>query len=159
MTDFTPLDTTRLFDDVLTLRLRGVMPADPVKGWVPAYFFHMIVQETGEIAGEITLRVGEVPSLYLGGHIGYDVLEAHRGHAYARRACRLLLPLARAHGMPVVRITCRADNLPSRRTLEGLEGARFIEIAPVTPADYDLWEAGNREQCIFEINLTEEQPT
>ena len=158
MTAFTPQSTTQLFDDVLALRLRGIIPADPVKNWVPAYQFHMIVRTTGEIAGEISLRVGEVPSLYLGGHIGYSVAEAHRGHRYARRACRLLLPLARAHGMPIVRITCRPDNLPSRRTLEGLEGARFIEIAPVTPADHDLWADGAREECIFEINLTEEQP-
>jgi len=51
--------------------------------------------------------------------LGYSVEPAHRGHHYAARAGRLLLLLARSHGMETLWITCNPDNWASRRPVCG----------------------------------------
>src|SRR5690349_7267834 len=83
------------------------------------------------IAGTIGLRVGESQdlSMFLG-HLGYHVYPPARGRHYAERACRLLFPLARAHGMNTIWITCNPDNWPSRRTCERL-GGELIDVVPL----------------------------
>ena len=42
--------------------------------------------------------------------------KSFRGHRYAARSCRLLLPLAAAHGLKVVWLTVDPKNVPSQRT-------------------------------------------
>ena len=104
------------------------------------------------IAGGIGLRVGytyEVEMYY--GHIGYHVYPPARGNRYAERACRLLLPLARRHGMRVLWITCNPDNHASRRTCERL-GMTLAEIVPV-PKNDPLYLRGEREKCRFYLQL------
>ena len=106
----------------------------------------------GTIAGSISLRIGHNPNLdfYLG-HIGYHVLPPARGHHYAERACRLLLPLARAHEHKTMWITCNPENAASRRTCERL-GAKLIETVPV-PRDNPLYSQGDREKCRYRLEL------
>src|SRR5262245_8391538 len=95
---------------------------------VPTYRFHMVDLETHAVLGNIRLSIGSTPHIECyAGHVGYDVLPQHRGHHYAARAVRLLLPLARKLGIDPLWITCDPENLASRRTLE-LAGAEFIEI-------------------------------
>jgi predicted acetyltransferase len=104
------------------------------------------------IAGSISLRIGHSPNLdfYLG-HIGYHVLPPARGHHYAERACRLLLPLARAHEHKVVWITCNPENAASRRTCERL-GAKLVETVMV-PRDNPLYGQGDRQKCRYRLEL------
>ncbi len=104
------------------------------------------------IAGSISLRIGHSPNLdfYLG-HIGYHVLPPSRGHHYAERACRLLLPLARAHEHKVMWITCNPENAGSRRTCERL-GAKLVETVNV-PRDNPLYQQGDREKCRYRLEL------
>jgi tagatose 1,6-diphosphate aldolase len=105
-----------------------------------------------EIAGGISLRVGNNPDLEMyGGHIGYNVYPPVRGNHYAERACRLLLPLARAHGLRRIWITCNPDNFASRRTCERL-GCRFAEIVPVPP-EHPLYQRGDIEKCRYWLDL------
>ena len=94
-------------------------------------------------AGTVTLRVGRGENLerYLG-HVGYVVFPASRGRRYAERATRLLLPLARSHGLREVWITCNPDNAPSRRTAERL-GARYVDTVAV-PRRHPLHARGDR---------------
>jgi len=61
------------------------------------------------------------------GHIGYGVHPLFRGHRYAARACRLVLPVLAHHDIDPIWITCNPDNVPSRRTCE-LIGAELINI-------------------------------
>ena len=104
------------------------------------------------IAGSISLRIGHSPNLdfYLG-HIGYHVLPPSRGKHYAERACRLLLPLARAHEHKVMWITCNPENAASRRTCERL-GARLVETVDV-PRDNALYGQGDRQKCRYRLEL------
>ncbi len=132
-------------DGELSLVCAKAKSADPDKGHVPAYAFDICL--AGAPIGHISLRIGMSDRLYYGGHIGYDVQEAHRGHGYAARACALLLPVLRYHGFTQVLITNRPDNAASARVCEKL-GARMLRIAPV-PAWHDLYESGARQERIW----------
>ena len=141
-----------LVDGDLSLVLEEENTGDRVKGFVPSYGFVMLRAGDGHELGRISLRVGNPPQIVqYAGHIGYGVLEQHRGHHYAARSCRLLIPLARAHGLSPLWITCNPDNLASRRTCE-LAGALFVEIVDLPP-ESDMYERGERQKCRFRLDV------
>ena len=110
--------------------------------------------ETGAHLGDIDLRLSNDHYItHYAGHIGYGVDRPHRGHHYAARACRLLLPLAKKHGLDPLWITCNPDNLASRKTCEAL-GATLEEIVSVPPGS-DLFRRGEREKCRYRVDLAD----
>jgi tagatose 1,6-diphosphate aldolase len=138
-------------DDELRLEIDSINDAEPAKGKQPSYEFRMVV--AGEEAGRIRLRIGSGRELEMyAGHFGYEVHPAFRGRRYAERACRLLLPLARRHGMTTVWITCNPENLASRRTCERL-GAVLVEIVPL-PEESDMYRRGDRQKCRYRLDLS-----
>ena len=150
MEEFQFLDPGPLNDDELELVLVETTPGDPSREWLPAYVFEMRVG--GRKAGGLNLRIGNTHNIVMyGGHIGYGVEPEHRGHHCAERACRLILPLAKAHGLDPIWITCNPDNIPSRRTCERL-GAELVEIVPL-PEDNDQYLDGDREKCRYKLEL------
>jgi predicted acetyltransferase len=150
--EFQFLDPGALRDGELSVVLGGKNPADAVKGWVPSYDFHLHIDGVTRRIGRVNFRAGNTQSLKMfGGHFGYGIDPAHRGHHYAERAVRLLLPLARQHGLETVWITCNPDNWPSRRTCERL-GATLVEIEKLPP-DNDMYLEGMREKCRYRIEL------
>jgi tagatose 1,6-diphosphate aldolase len=115
---------------------------------VPAYRFDMMAAV--QVAGAIELRLGATPAMVnFGGQIAYRVEPSHRGRHYAARSLRLLLPLARAHGMTELWITCNPDNWASRRTCE-LAGAEFVEIVDLPPSS-DMYLEGERQKCRYRL--------
>ena len=124
-------------------------------GRVPAYHFWMRVPAgVGDppirVVGGLGLRIGTNAELELySGNIGYHVYPPARGRHFAERACRLVLPLARRHGMDRLWITCNPDNVASRRTCERL-GARLVEIVPI-PGDHPFRLRGETAKCRFLI--------
>jgi tagatose 1,6-diphosphate aldolase len=117
---------------------------------VPTYHFRMVHAVTGEEMGTIRLRAGSTHHLGMyAGHIGYGVHEPHRGHRYAARSVRLLVPLARSLGLDPLWITCDPENLASRRTLE-LAGAQFVEIVDV-PEDNIIHKSGHPRKCRYRL--------
>ena len=145
-------DPGPLSDDGLVLVLREEYPGDPAINYVPAYKFKMQLRDQPEEIGNIELRVGNTDSIVLyGGHIAYGVEPPYRGHHYAARACRLLLPLARSHGLTTIWITCNPDNFASRRTCE-LAGATLVEIVDL-PEDNDMYQRGERQKCRYRLDL------
>lgn len=148
---FAFLPTDGLYDRELCLRLAHTAEANPARGFVPAYEF-AVVRHADDIAvGRVNLRIGSVDTLRVAGNIGYAIDEAHRGHRYALKACRLLLPLARGHGLERLCITCNPDNTASRRTAE-LLGARLDGIEPIPP-EHDLYRRGERCVCLYVLEL------
>ena len=121
-------------------------PAVPEKKYVPAY--HFAICKGGEKIGNISLRIGYTDGLYYGGQIGYDIDEKHRGNGYAGMACRLLLPVIKAHGMKKLLITNIPDNTASRRVCEKL-GARLLRLARL-PQWHEMHGEGKRFVNIFE---------
>jgi len=152
MSEFLFLDPGRLVDGDLELVLVERIAAVPRRGLVPAYKFEMQHTVQGTPMGRLDLRVGDTEDLRLyAGHIGYGVFEPYRGHHYAARSCRLVLPLARRHGLDAVWITCNPDNIASQRTCERV-GATFVEVVDV-PKRLDMYKRGEREKCRYRIDL------
>lgn len=147
------LDTDYLENDEIKLVLIRTAQEDPIRGWVPAYYFR-ICDKDGNRMGICDLRVGYTDSLYYSGHIGYEIGEPYRGHHYAAKACRLLFILAKKHGMDHLYITCAPENLPSRKTCEYLDG-ELLETAEL-PEDHDLRTIeGRTHECVYRFQLTE----
>lgn len=152
--------------DFLRAAPQGRQAGDLHSGRVPSYHFWMRLRPLTaqprmapghglppvEIAGGLALRIGNNFDLemYLG-HIGYNVYPPARGCHYAERACRLVLPLARAHGMKRLWITCNPDNWASRRTCQRL-GCQLAQIVPV-PSHHSLYMRGDREKCRYWLDL------
>ncbi len=144
------LDPGDLRDGDLRLVLESFGPHPIHKA--PTYSFRMTHGETGGEMGSIRLRVGSTPHLErYAGHIGYGVHEAHRGHRYAARSVRLLIPLARRVGLDPLWITCDPENAASRRCLE-LAGAQFVEIVDV-PADCIIFQSGHPRKCRYRLDV------
>lgn len=142
------LDPGTLNDDTISLRVRKLAPANEVLRFAPAYHFNIISLQTDQVAGEISLRLGNTWFLEMyAGQIAYSVLSEHQGHRYAARACRLVLPLAHAHGIDSLWITCNPDNLASKRTCE-IAGGELVEIVDL-PSDCDMYHRGERQKCRF----------
>ncbi len=151
-TGFQFLEPGDLSDGVVELRLVDTHPADPVKGWVPYYVFHIHRVEAGNRVGEIHLRIGNTGHMRLyGGHIAYGVRPEYRGNHFAERAVRLVVPLAIRHGMVELWITCNPENTASRRTCE-LAGAEFMGIVDLPP-DTDMYQEGERRKCRYRLSL------
>ncbi len=138
-----------LADGEIRLVCVNKVDADPEKNWVPVYKFAICIGS--ERIGGIDLRIGYTESLYYGGQIGYNVNEPRRGNGYAGRACRLLAPVAKAHGMTKLLITNNYTNTASRRVCEKL-GARFVRLVRI-PEWHDLYKAGQRYENIFEWDV------
>jgi len=125
--------------------------ANPDKKLVPYYGF--AICKGGEKIGRVDLRIGygggpHDCNLYYGGQIGYEIDEAHRGKGYAAAACRLVVPIAKAHKMEKLLITNNIDNAPSRRVCEKL-GARLVRMVRL-PEWTDLYRDGQRFSNIYE---------
>jgi len=150
--DFVFLAPDPLIDSDLKLVLVERIPARPAIGHVPCYHFAMRSTKDGAHMGDIYLRIGVTHNLIMyGGQIGYGVAPAHRGHHYAARSVRLVLPLARAHGLDPLWITCDPDNMASRRSCE-LAGGQLVEIVDVPPGTEEYNE-GKYQKCRYRFDL------
>jgi tagatose 1,6-diphosphate aldolase len=115
-----------LGDGELSLVLDYRSPCDPGRGWTPAYHFGLLVD--GGRVGGVELRVGrDARHERVTGHLGYFVAPGCRGRGYAARAVRLLVPLARAHGLDPLWILCEPRNRASRRVCERV-GAELVDV-------------------------------
>jgi tagatose 1,6-diphosphate aldolase len=151
------LDPGRLADDQLQLQLTAAEPPEQSTWKVPTYRFDIQRLATAEHIGRINFRLGDTQLLtHYAGQVGYAIDEQHRGHHFAERACRLLLPFAARHGLDVLWITCGPDNPASRRTLERL-GAQLMEIVDV-PEAYPIPAVALRKKCRYRLNLTPVHP-
>jgi predicted acetyltransferase len=155
-----PIDARLTRDDVekfLAESPWGRFPGDPVTGRVPGYQFWMLLRHGAggphespplRIAGGLSLRIGMTPSIELYyGHLGYHVYPAARGHRYAYRACQLVMPILRAHGIRPIYLTCNPENAASWRTIEQL-GGRYLDTVAV-PYGEPLYSRGEFQKARF----------
>lgn len=137
----------RLCHGDMTLRAIEKHPGDGVL--LPFYYYEIDVRDIP--VGKISIRIGDNFHSYYNGHIGYEIDEAARGHGYARRACELVLDVARFHGMTRLYVTCDEDNAASYRTIEKLGGS-LLEICDV-PKEYFAWHEGIKRHRIYRLDL------
>lgn len=144
------------FETLLKFHPQGHFQENRDKNIVPAYLFWMKIRDDFpsdiRMAGTIGLRLASTQylELYLG-HIGYHVYPAARGHHFALRACKLILPLARAHGYSSLWITCNPDNIASRKTCEQLGGI-YVNTLDLPP-DNPLYQQGDRQKVRYRLDL------
>jgi ribosomal-protein-alanine N-acetyltransferase len=141
----------RLSDGEISLVCIDKKPADPEKKYVPCYTF--LICGGAEIVGSINFRIGYTEGLFYGGNIGYSVVEPYRGKGIAGRACRLIIPVAKAHGMKTLRISNDVNNIASRRVCEKL-GATHIKTARL-PEWTDMYKEGHRYENLFDWTFHE----
>lgn len=147
---FFHIEQGTLGDEEFSLSLYKTVPGDTDRCWLPAYLFEMVAE--GQVVGRCTLRVGTNDAIQYAGNIGYEVQEEFRGHHYAVRASRLLLGLARRHGMKQALITCRTDNMASRTTCEHL-GARLRQELEI-PQTHPMYAEGYRKVLQYAVDLS-----
>lgn len=126
----TPLE--RVFRQCLNTR--QVMFANREFGLVPSLYyrdvpslehakcliFDVIDMKNELTAGELSIRIGESPSMFYLGHIGYHIDPPFQGRHGAYQACMLSVPMLRDLGCSTLVITTDVDNYPSIRTCERL---------------------------------------
>jgi predicted acetyltransferase len=146
--EFCFLDLSGMIDgDMKLLIVQAGYKGPPEKQFI-FYRFDMVRVADKVRMGGITLRIGDAARvLKYSGHIGFDVEPVYRGRRYAERSTRLLMPLARRHGLKELWIGCSEDNAASRKTCERL-GAVLVEIVPV-PEGVDLYDQGMRFLCRY----------
>jgi len=150
------IEPGKLQDGELILQLDRYLAADPEREWLPTYHFNMQRAGSLEVVGWINLRIGNPERIVLyRGHIGYGVNPDSRSRRFAARSVRLLLPLAAAHSLNPIWITCNPDNLASRRTCE-LAGAELVEIIEVPPEE-ESYRYGIRQKCRYRL-FTDDVP-
>ena len=118
---------------------------------VPSDLFGIYLHGTNIRVGSCDLRYGMNEELYYAGNIGYNVLSVYRGHGYAYQACLLLFEVAKQKGMEELIITCSPDNIPSRKTLEKLNGT--LEGTVNVPPDHWLYRRGETVKNIYRYRL------
>jgi predicted acetyltransferase len=150
---FSFLRPGRLMDGDLELVLVNKKPADPVKGYSPAYEFEMRHTKELSAMGTIRLRIDSALKLRYPGHIGYEVKKEFRGHRYAARSCRLIAPFAHAHGLNVVWLTVDPRNVPSQRTCS-IIGATYMGTVRI-PKDHEMYAQGARFRRRYRLDVTE----
>jgi len=152
--DLSPSDSALSREQLM--RFVREFPLGRQTGEVPAYHFWMRLRPgfgapaaaEVEIAGGIGLRAASTENVtrYIG-HVGYNVYPPARGHGYAARAVRLLLPFARRLGLTPLWITCNPENVASRRTCERA-GGTLVETVKLPP-DHPLYQKGERAKCRY----------
>ena len=149
-----PIAPATLRHEEVTLVFSHMTEGDEAKGFVPGYHFKILNADSVEV-GHLNFRIGDTDHVRLAaGHIGFEVVDKHRGHRYAFKACLAVAPWVSEISGKVL-ITVDPDNLASIRTIERL-GAIFLDEVDVPQSDphyargsvrkrHYQWEPGKQE--------------
>jgi predicted acetyltransferase len=116
---------------------------------LPGYRKWLVDPSTKTFLGSYGFRwvkgSNELPPYCLG-HIGYAIVEAHRGKGLATLGLKLLLQEVPEQGLSYVYIHCLPHNIASKRVIEKNGGA-YLGIFVTTPG------YGSVEELKYKINL------
>ena len=83
----------------------------------------------GDLVGRVSIRFELNQFLWSGpGHIGYHVIERHRGRGYATEMLKQSLVITRAEGIDAALVTCDVDNIASSSVISKC-GGEFLDFA------------------------------
>lgn len=124
----------------ITLKIAGRYAGDGVR--LPVYLYDICAENT--IVGQVSIHIGHNAVSSYSGNIGYEIYPRFRGKRYSLEAARLVLPVAAAHGMDRLLITCLESNAASRRIAE-LLGAGLVGVE---------LDRNQKALCIYRLMLT-----
>ena len=147
-------------------RRRMIMYSDKLVSLIPRSYAHRVPRidgavsmifdivdnRSGNVAGEIALRIGEGAGLFYLGHVGYHIDPPYRGKNEALHACRLCLPIFCAMKLNSFVITTDDDNMPSIRTCEklGCVHESTVDVPAWCQTEYEISSRKRRYVYIFE---------
>jgi predicted acetyltransferase len=116
---------------------------------LPGYRKWLVDQSSKTFLGSYGFRwvkgSNELPPYCLG-HIGYAIVEPHRGQGLATLGLKLLLQEVSDQGLSYVYIHCLPHNIASKRVIEK-NGGEYLGIFVTTPG------YGSVEELRYKINL------
>ncbi|MFT3952201.1 MAG: GNAT family N-acetyltransferase [Oscillospiraceae bacterium] len=117
---------------------------------VPFYYYDIYNCDDVHV-GKISIRIGNNLHSYYNGHIGYEIFDEYRGNHYSYEAVRLILPVAKAHKMPELFLTCTQSNTASIKIIEKLGGIKK-EVVKI-PKECFFYREGIEDYCIYNLSL------
>ena len=135
--------------DIVSLRLLETVEGNGDE--LPFYWWSIVENASGATVGKISLRLGHNYHSYWNGNVGYEVDEPYRGHHYAAIALKMVLPIAKAHGMDHLFVSCDKNNAASYKTIERC-GGHLLEIS-YPPKDWIYYRPGLPLKRIYRIEL------
>ncbi len=136
-----------LTDGEITLKISGKYLGD--KDLLPFYYYDIFLND--RFIGKISMRIGSNFNSYYNGNIGYEIEEKFRGNSYSFKACKLVIPIAKAHRMSEIILSCDDDNIASYKTIEKL-GSELIEIIK-PPEQYFAYRTNMKKQRIYRLHI------
>ncbi|MBR5329569.1 MAG: GNAT family N-acetyltransferase [Firmicutes bacterium] len=100
------------------------------KDWVPTTTFFAVRKEDNKIIGNTTIRHNLEQDILreYGGHIGYAVCPSERSKGYGTTILELALEQSHGLGLDRVMLSCKKNNIASRRIIEKCGGVFEREI-------------------------------
>lgn len=136
-----------LTDGEIDLKISGKYLGD--EEMLPFYYYDIFLKD--RFIGRISMRIDSNFHSYYNGNIGYEIEENFRGKNYALKACKLVLPIAKAHGMNELFLTCDENNIPSYKTIERLGGELLEIVKP--PKNYFAYRENMKKQRIYKLYI------
>lgn len=136
-----------LTDGEITLKISGKYFGD--EEMLPFYYYDIFLKD--RFIGRISMRIGSNFNSYYNGNIGYEIEENFRGNNFSLKACKLVLQVAKAHGMKEIFLACDENNIPSYKTIEKL-GGELIEITK-PPKTYFAYRENMKKQRIYKLYI------
>lgn len=133
---FQYLDFDDLSSDEIKLIIKTKDEPDEAAGILPRYGFAIIrIADNAEV-GIVYFAADTTRRQYLRGHLSYGIAQEYRGNGYAAKACRLIVPVALAHGFDRIFIGSHCNNIASAKTIQKL-GANPLTKCVVPDFMYD----------------------
>lgn len=136
-----------LTDGEIMLKISGKYFGD--EETLPFYYYDIFLSD--RFIGRISMRIGNNFSSYYNGNIGYEIEENFRGNNFSFKACKLVLQVAKTHGMKEIFLTCDENNIASYKTIEKL-GGKLIETTK-PPKTYFAYRENMKKQRIYKLIL------
>lgn len=131
----------------IKLAFDKIVDVEPGGELVPFYHFK-ILSLSEEQVGHINFKVGDTNHIIqCVGHIGYEVLQQHRGKSYAFFACNALKPFIKTIYSKII-LTSDPSNLSSIKTIEKLDAKFLNEI--VVPEQDPSYKSGSKIKKRYE---------
>jgi predicted acetyltransferase len=128
------------FESILRVHEEAKLGINLKEGDVPATSLYAFIGD--QIVGKVSVRHELNDYLRnIGGHIGYGVLNEHRGKGYASQMLEGALGYCRSLGLSRVLVTCDENNLASRKVIEKNGGVleNFYDPGKGAPRKMRFW--------------------